>query len=244
MTLSTATNPALREFLALSSAQQPCAMPRRALLASAGVWLAAAAWSPAALAAADPWSRSGASVDAQRLVRWVSASANHQGMAFAVIDKPAATIHVFGPAGGYAGSAPVLLGSALGDHSAPGIGQRPLSQIRPHERTTPAGRFVSEPGSNLQGHDIVWIDYQSAVSLHRVRGNPAERRVQRLASPVLAERRISHGCVNAPTDFYNRNIAPWFGRESGVVYVLPDSEPFASFFPAADAAYPLASLPS
>lgn len=219
-------------------------MPRRALLASAGVWLAAAAWSPAALAAADPWSRSGASVDAQRLVRWVSASANHQGMAFAVIDKPAATIHVFGPAGGYAGSAPVLLGSALGDHSAPGIGQRPLSQIRPHERTTPAGRFVSEPGSNLQGHDIVWIDYQSAVSLHRVRGNPAERRVQRLASPVLAERRISHGCVNAPTDFYNRNIAPWFGREAGVVYVLPDSEPFASFFPAADAAYPLDSLPS
>ncbi|MES2611026.1 MAG: hypothetical protein V4679_12340 [Pseudomonadota bacterium] len=244
MTLPPATNPALREILALPGVQQPPALhalPRRTVIVSAGAWLAAAAWSPAALAAADPWGRSGATVDAQRLVRWVHATANHQGMAFAVIDKPAATIHVFGPEGGHAGSAPVLLGSALGDHSAPGIGQRPLSQIRAHERTTPAGRFVSEPGSNLQGHDIVWIDYQSAVSLHRVRGNPAERRVQRLASPVLAERRISHGCVNAPTEFYNRNIAPWFGREAAVVYVLPDSEPFAAFFPAADAAYPLPS---
>ncbi|WP_200961142.1 hypothetical protein [Acidovorax sp. Root217] len=244
MTCPTDIASPVREFLALSSAQQPCAVPRRALLASAGVLLAAAAWSPAALAAADPWSRSGASVDAQRLVRWVAASANHQGMAFAVIDKPAATIHVFGPAGGYAGSAPVLLGSALGDRSAPGIGQKPLSQIRSHERTTPAGRFVSEPGSNLQGHDIVWIDYDAAVSLHRVRGAPAERRVQRLASPVLAERRISNGCVNSPAEFYNRCVAPWFGREAGVVYVLPDSEPFATFFPAADAAYPLANLPS
>lgn len=235
----------VREFLAISAGQKSHVLRRRALLAAGGAaCLAATAWSPAALAAADPWGRSGATVDTQRLVRWISTTANHQGMAFAVIDKPEATIHVFGPGGGYAGSAPVLLGSALGDRSAPGIGQKPLSQIRPNERTTPAGRFVSEPGSNLQGHDIVWIDYEAAVSLHRVRGAPAERRVQRLASPVLSERRISNGCVNAPAGFYNRCIAPWFGREAGVVYVLPDSEPFAAFFPAADVAYPASSLPS
>lgn len=236
----------LRDILAVSAAQptQPAGWRRRSVLASAGMLLGAAAtWAPPARAATS-WERTGATVDAQRLVRWAVASADHQGMPFAVIDKPAATIHVFGPGGDHAGSAPVLLGSALGDHSAPGIGQKPLSQVRPHERTTPAGRFVSEPGSNLQGHDIVWIDYEAAVSLHRVRGAPAERRVQRLASPVLAERRISNGCVNAPTAFYNRHIAPWLGREAGVVYVLPDSEPFAAFFPAADAAYPLARLPS
>lgn len=246
MTSLATPDPVLREILAVSAAQPATPaglLRRRRLLASAGMLLGTAAWAPSARAA-TPWERSGASLDAQRLVRWAAATGNHEGMPFAVIDKPAATIHVFGPGGDHAGSAPVLLGSALGDHSAPGIGQRPLSQIRPHERTTPAGRFVSEPGSNLQGHDIVWIDYPSAVSLHRVRGNPAERRVQRLASPVLAERRISHGCVNAPTDFYNRCIAPWFGREAGVVYVLPDAEPFAAFFPAADAAYPLARLPS
>lgn len=235
--------PLVRDILAVSAVPQTGLRRRALLLGGAATVLAAAAWSPAARAA-TPWEGAGATVDAQRLVRWIQSSGNHQGMPFAVIDKPAASIHVFGPGGGHAGSAPVLLGSALGDRSAPGIGQKPLSQIRPQERTTPAGRFVSEPGSNLQGHDIVWIDYEAAVSLHRVRGAPAERRVQRLASPVLAERRISNGCVNAPTAFYNRCIAPWFGREAGVVYVLPDSEPFAAFFPAADAAYPLPRLPS
>lgn len=246
MTSLAPPDPVLREILAVSTARPATPaglLQRRTLLASAGLLLGSAAWAPAARAAAS-WEGAGASLDTQRLVRWVAATGNHQGMPFAVIDKPAATIHVFGPGGDHAGSAPVLLGSALGDHSAPGIGQKPLSQVRPHERTTPAGRFVSEPGSNLQGHDIVWIDYEAAVSLHRVRGAPAERRVQRLASPVLAERRISNGCVNAPTAFYNRCIAPWLGREAGAVYVLPDSEPFAAFFPAADAAYPLARLPS
>lgn len=244
MTSRTSPDPSLRDILAFS-ARPPASLRRRRLLGSAAALLATSAGGPAAWAAGAAWEqRADASLDSQRLVRWAMASANHQGMPFAVIDKPAATIHVFGPGGEHTGSAPVLLGSALGDRSAPGIGQKPLSQIRPHERTTPAGRFVSEPGSNLQGHDIVWIDYEAAVSLHRVRGAPAERRVQRLASPVLAERRISNGCVNAPAAFYNRCIAPWLGREAGVVYVLPDSEPFAAFFPAADAAYPLARLPS
>ncbi len=251
MTLPTAHSPGLRELFALSPALRAApGLQRRTLLARGGALLAAAvtgtaAWGQGEPAAATPWARAAtASVDTQRLVHWALYAADHQGMAFAVIDKPAARIHVFSPEGGYAGSAPVLLGSALGDRSAPGIGQRPLAQIRAHERTTPAGRFVSEPGRNLQGDDIVWIDYQAAVSLHRVRGNPAERRVQRLASAVLRERRISHGCVNAPADFYNRAIAPWFGREAGVVYVLPDSEPFATFFPAANAAYPAADLPA
>lgn len=176
----------------------------------------------------------GATADARRLVRWAMDSADHQGLPFAVIDKPAARIHVFSAQGQWLGSAPVLLGAALGDRSAPGIGQRPLSQIRPEERTTPAGRFVTEPGRNLRGEDIVWIDYESAVSLHRVRSVQAsERRQQRLASAGLSEKRISYGCVNAPETFYNQLIAPLFGQSPGVVYVLPDTEPFASVFKAA-----------
>jgi hypothetical protein len=255
MTQPTATAFAHRDFLVLSGARPLADDPvastatptRRRMLARSAALLAAgpgmAAWGQGTAAAPDAWAgRAAASLDTQRLVRWSLATADHQGMPFAVIDKPAARIHVFQPGGGYVGSAPVLLGSALGDHSAPGIGQRPLSQIKPHERTTPAGRFVSEPGQNLQGDDIVWIDYQNAVSLHRVRGAPAERRVQRLASATLPDKRISHGCVNAPADFYNRAIAPRFGQAPGVVYVLPDSEPFATFFSAANAAYPTDGL--
>ena len=109
-----------------------------------------------------------------------------------------------------------------------------MAQVRPHERTTPAGRFVTEPGQNLQGEDIVWIDYDAAVSLHRVRSATAiERRLQRLASPRARDRRIRYGCINAPDAFYSQHIAPYLGQVPGVAYVLPDTEPFATFFIAA-----------
>lgn len=177
-----------------------------------------------------------ASATARKLVRWATSTGDHQGLPFAVIDKPEARIHVFSARGEWLGSSPVLLGAALGDRSAPDIGQRPLSKIHPDERTTPAGRFVTEPGRNLKGDDIVWIDYESAVSLHRVRSvSAAERRHQRLASQGARDKRISYGCVNAPEAFYNRFISPLFGQASGVIYVLPDTEPFATFFVAASA---------
>ena len=179
-----------------------------------------------------------ASPATRQLVRWATETGDHQAMPFAVIDKPAARIHVFSARGQWLGSAPVLLGAALGDRSAPDIGQRPLSQIRPQERTTPAGRFVTEPGRNLRGEDIVWIDYETAVSLHRVRSvHATERRLQRLASPGVRDKRISYGCVNAPEAFYNQFIAPLFGHTHGVAYVLPDTESFATIFVAASA-YP------
>ncbi|RZJ12476.1 MAG: hypothetical protein EON50_11235 [Acidovorax sp.] len=198
------------------------------------------ALSTAALALVTPLSAlalpKDASGPARQLVRWATATADHQGLPFAVIDKPAARIHVFSARGEWMSSSPVLLGAALGDRSAPDIGQRPLSQIRPDERTTPAGRFVTEPGRNLKGDDIVWIDYEAAVSLHRVRSvSAAERRHQRLASQGAGDKRISYGCVNAPEAFYNQFISPLFGQARGVIYVLPDTEPFATFFVAASA---------
>jgi hypothetical protein len=204
-------------------------------------------WAAGALALAAPgaWARAAqgaddgewkASATAQQLLRWVAGTADNAGMPFVVIDKPEACVHVFSGRAQWLGSAPVLLGLAQGDRSVPGIGQRPLAQVRPHERTTPAGRFVTEPGQNLQGEDIVWIDYDAAVSLHRVRSASAiERRLQRLASPRARDRRISYGCVNAPDAFYGQHIAPYLGQVSGVAYVLPDTEPFATFFIAASA---------
>jgi len=65
-------------------------------------------------------------------------------------------------------AAAALLGLALGDASIPGIGDRALSSIRPEERTTPAGRFVAALDRNSHGKGILWVDYDSAVSLHPV----------------------------------------------------------------------------
>jgi hypothetical protein len=129
--------------------------------------------------------------------------------------------------------APVLLGAARGDDSVPGIGERRIRDIRPFERTTPAGRFEAEPGRNTQGEDIVWIDYDAAVSMHRVRAtNPRERRLQRLATPTIADNRISYGCINVPAKFFDRWVSPIFARgRHAIVYVLPEVHSLGQVFP-------------
>jgi hypothetical protein len=166
-----------------------------------------------------------------QVAAWIRETGNNRGQPFAVIDKKAALLHVFDGAGKLRGASPVLLGLAVGDDSVPGIGERKMSDIRPAERTTPAGRFVSEPGRNLQGEDIVWIDYDAAVSMHRVRdGNKADRRLQRLATPTPADNRISYGCVNVPAAFYDALIKPVFGARPAVVYVLPETRPADTIF--------------
>jgi hypothetical protein len=117
----------------------------------------------------------------------------------------------------------VLIGSAVGDHSVPGIGEKAIVDVLPEERTTPAGRFNGQLGSNLTGEDVVWVDYEAAVSMHRVRANnPAERRLQRLASETIEDNRISYGCINVPAEFFDAHLLPMFLGQSAAIYVLPD----------------------
>lgn len=162
------------------------------------------------------------SPEARVVADWALATGDHGGRSVVIVDKKQAHVFVLDATGLLAGAAPVLLGSARGDHTVPGIGDRPLSRIRPDERTTPAGRFIAEPGVNAQGEDIVWVDYASAVSMHRVRARvPAERRLQRLASPTPHDNRISFGCINVPRHFYDSVLAPR-ARVGAVIYVLPE----------------------
>lgn len=153
------------------------------------------------------------------------------GRPFSVIDKPSATLWVFDARGQAMSHTPVLVGQARGDVAPSDIGNRPLSKVRPHEKITTAGRYLSEGGRNHQGEDIVWLDYDSALSMHRVRNVPGEARAHRLATPTVADNRISFGCVNIPASFYDRYIDPLFSRSAGVVYVLPETKPIASVFP-------------
>jgi hypothetical protein len=160
----------------------------------------------------------------QELADSVARTRDSHGQPFAIIDKVRARLIVFQPDGQVHGSSPILLGSARGDDSVPGIGQRKIQDIRPAERTTPAGRFAIEPGRNAQGDDIFWIDYDAAVSMHRVRAtNPKERRLERLATATPADNRISYGCINVPVAFFNTVVKPVFHGRRGVMYVLPET---------------------
>ena len=115
--------------------------------------------------------------------------------------------------------------------SVPGVGDKPLSQIRPEERTTPAGRFESEPGRNLSGEHIVWLDYDAGLAIHRVRpGASYGARVQRLSTDGGSDKRVSLGCVVVPEAFFDDVVAPVLGRQRGVVYVLPEMGPAQTTF--------------
>lgn len=179
--------------------------------------------------------------EVREVADWVLRTGDAGARAWVIVDKKQARIFVLDATGRLLGAAPVLLGSARGDDTIPGIGDRPLSQIQPEERTTPAGRFIAEPGVNAQGEDIVWVDYDAAVSMHRVRTHvKAERRLQRLASPTPQDNRISYGCINLPRHFYNAVLAPQ-ARAGAVVYVLPEIRTHQDVFGMPEAAPPLRS---
>jgi hypothetical protein len=175
-----------------------------------------------------------ASDDARQVADWVVASGDNRRLFFVILDKANTKVFVFEPSGKLRGATPVLIGAARGDDSVTGIGGRPIAQVEPHERTTPAGRFVGEPGRNMLGEDVVWVDYEAAVSMHRVRTlEPKERRLERLASPGIEDNRISYGCINMPVEFYENVLKPAFNASYGVVYVLPEVKSLGEVFPAA-----------
>lgn len=175
--------------------------------------------------------------DARYVADWIADSRDNMATDFIIVDKKMATVFVFDKQARLRGASPVLLGAAIGDDTVPGIGDRPLSQVLPEERTTPAGRFVAERGRNAHGVDVVWVDYDAAVSMHRVvTTNPIERRLERLATTTVDDNRISWGCVNVPVAFYESTIRPIFASQRAVVYVLPDTKSVQQVFGAYDVA--------
>jgi hypothetical protein len=195
---------------------------------------AAALWAAAALLGCGPAAAAqGAKAEAARLqglgdaahaVQWIARTNDHHGSPFAVVDKRQARIWVFDAAGRLRGTSAALLGQAEGDGIAKDVGEHAQSGSVPlEERTTPAGRFVSEPGRNVRGEHVVWADYDSAFAIHRLRpGKSLADREARLASASPSDNRATYGCVVVPVAFYLQVVQPVLGRSRAVVYVLPE----------------------
>lgn len=176
------------------------------------------------------------SSDAHRLLEWVLRTTDNAGRPFAVVDKRLARIYVFDASGRLAGESAAILGATYGDHTVPGVGMRAQTgTVGPDERTTPAGRFDSVPGRNLQGEHVVWADYASAFAIHRLRpGASYGRRSNGLASDGPEDNRASAGCVVVPVAFYEKVVERVLGSSRSVVYVLPETMPAHELFSALD----------
>ena len=90
---------------------------------------------------------------------------------------------------------------------------------------------MGEKGRNARDEDVIWVDYDAAVSMHRVLNtHPEERRLERLASETVADNRVSWGCINIPVAFFETHISPIFAKRRALIYVLPEVKPLQSVF--------------
>ena len=194
------------------------------------LWVALASGNAQAEKRAD-FAAHTASADARYMAQWVLDSRDHREQPFAIVDKKDARLYLFNAAGRLLGASPALLGSASGDESAPGVGLLLPALIPSAQRTTPAGRFATEPGHNNHGEDIVWFDYDAALAIHRLRPAPRQQqRPARLQSSTPDDNRISLGCIVVPVAFYEQVVAPLLGRQRGVIYVLPETQATQALF--------------
>ena len=207
-----------------------------ALLAAGLAPLSAGAVDPAPSVRLAKFEHERASGDVRQVANWVLHEGDNQtgedrDLPFAILDKKDARVYVFDAAGRLRGAAPALLGMGIGDTALPGIGAQELSNIPPKDRITQAGRFVAWIGADNHGEDVLWLDYDGGLAMHRViTTNPKERRLHRLATPTPLDNRISWGCINLPTKFYEQVVQPTFTGTKGVVYVLPETKPALKFF--------------
>ena len=174
--------------------------------------------------------RHSGSPEVHQMAEWVAASSDNRGLPYMIVDKRGAKVFAFDAHSQILGAAPALLGIGRADDTVPGIGLRRLATMAPNERTTPAGRFEASLGFDLE-QDVLWIDYKSALSMHRVIvGKPSDRRHDRLASPTPLDNRVSYGCINVPAAFYDKVVIPAFRGTVGVVYILPETRALANVF--------------
>jgi len=165
-----------------------------------------------------------ASYEVRYMAEWIVDSGDNNNMVFVIVDKANAKVFVFNSDGLLQGTAPALLGQAKGDDSVPGIGNRKISSIRREERTTPAGRFVAALDRNLRGEEILWVDYDTGISMHQVKDNKFKKnRLKRLATLTPLDNRVTYGCINVSEEFFVTVVRQAFTGTDGIVYVLPES---------------------
>lgn len=182
------------------------------------------------------------------VANWISYTRNNHRKSFVVIDKKQAQLYLFEPTGKLKSITPVLLGRAVGDVIPPGTASKPISQLKENEKTTPAGRYLAKPGKNTHGANVIWVDYNAAISMHRLLKVGKEMRHERMATPDVADNRISNGCVNVPPAFYDKVLYPDVVKKGAYVYVLPETKTpqqlFGSYDVGKDKAVQVAAAPA
>lgn len=172
---------------------------------------------------------------AQSVYESMAPTANDSGKGFIIADKPNGMLHVFNADGSVLVQDAALYGKDIGDIESK------LSSLKGGAKITPAGKFtlVATPDAEYAGGMILELaetasEGNGVIAVHAAYlGNASEKRNQRLASPGVADKRISYGCVNTTHDTFLKSILPNIkSLNGGMIFVLPDAqETTADMFP-------------
>ena len=160
------------------------------------------------------------------VANWVLQNTDNKGLPFSVADKQGGTVYFFDSKGNLTIKTPALFGKMIGDYTSDEILAKDTDKISDKEKITPAGRFETYNKTSTTGNGVVAIYRVGAytdLAFHKVYlKQPKERRLDRLASKTGADNRISHGCINLPTEVAKK-IIPLMGGGS-VTYILPETK--------------------
>jgi hypothetical protein len=155
------------------------------------------------------------------------------GSAFIVVDKPNQMLYAFNKDGVLIDKAVTLTGKAIGDVRDK-MGLSPW-EVPAAKQVTPAGKFTGKFQLSKDYGSIIAMEEtregnKAVLAVHRVAlHNTSQNREGRMASPTVEDNRISQGCVNVPSQFYDSVLAPNFQGESQI-YVMPDQSDAVGYF--------------
>lgn len=150
-----------------------------------------------------------------------------EAASYMVVDKLNAFVFVYSANGELIGKAPALVGQTLGDADSPVPGNKKLTDFKPNERITPAGRFKLTAGLDLKGNHVLWFNYNSMLAIHSVQSGPTYlNRIEKLKKNSPKDRRLTLGCVVVEHDFFEKVIMPVLSKSDSFVYILPEKEGF------------------
>jgi len=148
------------------------------------------------------------------VISWAMENNDHKGKPFLIADKKAGMLYRIAPDGTVAHESPALFGKSIGDEAV--------------RNNTPAGAFELKiiPINNDRYGDVAQfkrID-TDVFAVHRMVNVSGQNRRARLDSVTPSDNRISAGCINVPSVFYDNHV-----KDAGKIYILPESRERFSF---------------
>lgn len=158
--------------------------------------------------------------DANAAHQYVQQNGDNANKPYIIADKKGGAVHLFDAQGNLLATTPALFGKNISDTTR--AGATPAGKFTIKYASTPAKGYGGTVQALANSSGQLVQSSAGTVSIHRTyTANSAENRPARLASKSVTDNRISNGCINVPSSFYNAHLDSAF---DGYVYVLPETK--------------------